>query len=568
MQKNLTNFRLNAVALALLASSSAWALTPADGTPDLVLYIPGSQANDPAFGFPVNGAAVANAVCEQSFSSSATNNDTVTSTHVYFQGGVNDNYSAIYCYTNDTIIQGILGAGYSLTSGTGSNHRSKLLISRRRLGASGVGLDAVAHGTALTYLGPSNLSSCTFVGSNSYTSGGATYQFNYTCPSVTSGLSATAATSDVTPDVFYATDNIATGTTAILSSQINNSVAIGGHIIGTPVTLQLRNALQYAEIVTGMLPSSCLTVTTTTTNTNSVGNESAACVPSLSREQLASIFSGAITDWTQFQVTSTENLAQVVAAGITAGVAGLTTPRDTIVHFCRREPGAGQQVAMLSTVLQYPCLGSNAPSLANQYAGSNVVYATSLGAVDKCLTDFNSGTNGYFGTTNTTVSQQPPATSVPHGNQWAISTQTTERNATNGSPYRFIAHDGYLPTGLEASLNHYRLVGNYSLNWNTTDANSVTLLTAIATYSGLPSTIAARNGSLSNQTFGQAGYVALVDNGFAPSAVWTPSNPVTPYSRVDSTGTPNACVIPTANQGGTEALSPYTTWTTSVQLAP
>jgi hypothetical protein len=219
-------------------------------------------------------------------------------------------------------------------------------------------------------------------------------------------------------------------------------------------------------------------------------------------------------------------------------------------------------VALLANILQYPCLGSEAPRLAtNTSPSASVVYATSLGAVDKCLGDYNDGTNGYFGTSNTTISQQPPATSVAHGNQWAISVQSTERNASNSAHYRFIAHDGYLPTGLEASLNHYRLVGNYALSWNTTDANSVAALTAIATNSALPATIASRNGTLSNQSFGQAGYVALVDNGFAPSAVWTASNPVTPYSRLDAVGNPNACVLPTANQGGA-------TWTTSVQLAP
>lgn len=571
MQNKLSPFRLNAVALALLTASNAWALTPADGTPDLVLYIPGSQANDPAFGFPVNGAAVANAVCEMSYSPSATNDDTKTTTHVYFQAGVNDNYSAIYCYTNNTLIPG-------LTTGTGSNNHTKLLISRRRLGASGVALDAVAHGTKLTYLSTADIASCTFVtgtstaatgvtvNGGSYTSGGATYQYNYTCPTVTSNLSASGATSDVTPDVFSAIDNVAPNTTAINSGQIANYMAIGGHIIGTPVTLQLRNALQYAEILAGMLPTSCLTTTTvsgssTTTNTNSVGNETAACVPSLSREQLVSIFSGQITDWTQFQVTSTQTLADTVTAGIAAGVAGLTTPRDTTVHICRREPGAGQQVAMLADILQYPCLGANAPRLVNNHAASNVVYATSLGAVDKCLGDFNDGTNGYFGTSNTTVSQQPPATSVPHGNQWAISIQTTERNASNSAHYRFIAHDGYLPTAEEAGLNHYRLVGDFALSWNTTDPNTVAALTAIATYSGQPSVIASRNGSLSNQSFGQAGYVALVDNGYAPSAVWTPSNPVTPYSKLDNGGNFSACVVPYANQGGA-------TWNTSVQLAP
>jgi len=566
MSKRVFNFRLNAVALALVASSNAWALTAADGAPDLTLYIPGSQANDPAFGFLVNNATVANAVCEQNALPTATNSDSATTTHIYFEGGINDNYSAIYCYTNATLIPG-------LTTGDASNnYRSKLLISRRRLGASGVGLDAVAHGTKLTYISYADLAACTF-GNGSYSSGGATYQYNYNCPTVTSGISATAATSDVTPDVFYASDNVAPATSAILQGQIQNYVAIAGHIIGTPVTLQLRNALQYAEIVAGMLPSSCLTTTTvsgtsTTTNTNSVGNETAACVPSLSKEQLVSIFSGQITDWSQFQVTSSENLAQVVTAGIAAGVGGLTTPRDTTVHICRREPGAGQQVALLANVLQYPCLGNTSPRLVTNKAASNVVYATSLGAVDKCLGDFNDGTNGYFGTSNTTISQQPPATSVAHGNQWAISVQSTERNANNSAHYRFIGHDGFLPTGEEAYLNHYRLIGHFALSWNTTDANTVAALNAIASYSMLPSTIASRNGTLSNQSFGQAGYVALVDNGFAPPLVWsTPeSNPVTPYSKLDSTGNPNACVIPVANQGGTEADG-VTTWTTSVQLA-
>jgi len=549
--------RLTAVALALATAGNAWALTPADGLPDLTLYIPGSQANDPAFGFLVNNLTVANAVCEQnalSGTTGATNDDTATTTHIYFQGGINDNYSAVYCYTNNTLIPG-------LATGTGSNHHTKLLISRRRLGASGVGLDAVAHGTALTYLSGSDLAKCTYTASGSYSSGGATYQYNYSCPTPTGTYTATAATSDVTPDAFYnAPDNVAPNTHAILSGQITNVKAIGGHIIGVPVTLGLRNALQYAEIQAGMLPATC-----------TVADETASCVPSLTKQQIASIFSGSIYDWTQFQVTSTQTLLDVVTAGVTAGVSGLKVPTaglatgaavDTTVHICRREPGAGQQVALLADILQYPCLGVNAPRIVNnQTAASDVVYATSLGAVDKCLGDFNDGTNGYFGTANTTLpsTEQPPATTVPHGNQWAISIQSTERNATNSAHYRFIAIDGALPTGQEAYLNRYPLVGNYSLSWNTLDSNAVAALNAIASYSSLPATIYSRNGDLSNQKFGQAGYVALVDNGFAPSLVWTPSNPVTPYSKLDSNGKPSSCTIPVVNQGGI-------TWNPTVQL--
>ena len=549
MSKKTFNLRLNAVALALLAAGNAWALTPADvkdGNPTLTLYIPGSQANDPAFGFLVNNLTVANAVCEANALPTAGSNDTATTTHIYFQGGINDNYSAIYCYTNSSRIPGLTGGVTATVNGVSVSNHQKLLISRRRLGASGVGLDAVAHGTKLSYLSTADLAGCTYVASpsNSYSSGGATYQYNYTCPTPTDTYSASAATSDVTPDVFYADDNVYIGTTAIEPGQIANVKAIGGHVIGTPVTLLLRNALQYAEVQAGMLPASC-----------TVGSEIASCVPSLSKEQLVSIFTGGIVDWGQLQVTPTQTLVDIVAAGVTAGVdplpnapyKGLKNPIDTTVHICRREPGAGQQVALLANVLQYPCLGANSPTLVNQTAASDVEYATSLGAVDKCLGDFNDGTNGWFGTSNPAGIPNPPATSVQHGNQWAISIQSTERNATNGADYRFIAIDWALPTGQEAYLNHYRLVGNYALSWNATDANTVSALNAIAAYSGLPTTIVSRNSGLSNQSFGQAGYIALSDNGYYPPLTWTSTNPVTPYSRLDTQNKPNACVIPVVN---------------------
>lgn len=530
--------RLNVVALALAISSNAWALTPADGTPDVSLYIPGSQANDPAFGFLVNSATVANAVCLDN----ANPTGTATTTHIYFQNGINDNYSAIYCYTDNTKIPG-------LTGGVGTTHKSKIWISRRRLGASFVGLDAIDHGTTLTYLKDPTTAVCT-AANGSYASGGASYQYNYTCTTATAGIAASAATSDVTPDVFTG-DNATPGAANIDAALLDNIHALGGHIVGIPVTLALRNALQYAQKQTssGLIPSSC-----------AVGDETAACVPSLSKQQLVSLLTGAITDWTQFQVSSTQTLADVVAAGVTAGVAGLANPRDTTVHLCRRENGAGQQVAVLANVLQYPCLGGYSPKLADNTALSDVEYATSLGAVDKCLGDYNNGTNGWFGTTNPSPYPNPPATSVPHGNQWAMSFQTTERNATNTANYRFIRIDGALPTGEQAYLGHYPLVGNYALSWKTgsVSANQHAALNAIAAYSKLPTTIASRNGTLSNQSFGQAGYIALVDNGFTPPLTWDPVNPVTPYSKTigGALTYPGACAIPTANQslGGTVQL--------------
>jgi hypothetical protein len=528
--------------LTLLSLGNAWALTPADGTPELSLYIPGSQANDPAFGFLVNNATVANALCLDNAlpgALSGTSANTDTTTHIYFHtaglatAAVNDNYSAVYCYTDSSKIPG-------LTGGTGASHKTRLWISRRRLGASFVGLDAVANGTLLTFLKDPTSAVCS-ANNGSYSSGGATYQWNYSCTTATAGITATAATSDVTPDVFHGSDNVTPGKADIDATTIANQFAIAGHIIGTPVTLKLRNALQYAGIQSGSLPSSC-----------TVGDESAACVPSLSKEQLVSIFSGTIADWSSFTVKVAgvaKSLAQVVADGVTAGVAGLSNPLDTTVHICRRENGAGQQVALLANILQSPCLGSSAPALVQPgVAFSDVQYATSLGAVDKCLGDFNDGSNGWFGTTNPAPFPNPPATSVPHGNQWAISIQTTERNATRSANYRFIKINGALPTGEQVYLGHYPLVGEYGISWKTnSSANVNAALNALVTYSGLPGTVAGRNGTLSNHSWGQAGYIALSANGHTPPATWASSNPVTPYIKSTPFGAPDACAIPVVN---------------------
>ena len=539
--------KLSTFSLLFLIATNVSALTPADGAPELSLYIPGSQANDPAFGFLVNSQTVANALCLDPAlpaALSGANADTDTRTHIYFHtagaasAAVNDNYSAIYCLTDNTKIPG-------LTGGTGSTHQTKLWISRRRLGASFVGLDAVANGTLLTYLKDPSTAVCT-ANNGSYSSGGATYQWNYSCTRVTSGIAATAATSDVTPDAFHGSDNVAAGFSNISTAKLTNKHVIAGHIIGTPVTLAFRNALQYAEKLSGLIPSTCVP-----------GDETATCVPSLTKEQLVSIFTGTISDWSQFYVgipnTATPPvsiptaLTDVVAAGVSAGVAGLANPRDTTVHVCRRENGAGQQVALLADILQYPCLGSSAPRIAQPGGFSDIQYATSLGAVDKCLGDYNDGTNGWFGTTNPAPYPAPPAATVAHGNQWAISIQSTERNATHTAHYRFIRINGALPTGEQVFLGHYPLVGEYGISWKggSTDVNAA--LNALVAYSKLPSTVAARNGDLSNHSWGQAGYIALSANGYTPPLTWDKTNPVTPYIRATSTGAPDACTVPVVN---------------------
>lgn len=571
--------RISALALALAMSGSAWALKPSDGAPDLKIFIPGSQAHDPVFGFLVGGQTVANAICADN----ATTTGTGTTTHIYFQGAtpVNDSYSAVYCLASPTKIKALLGNSANLTTaGTYSgpaaagdaNAKVKVWISRRRLGASFVGLEAVTQNIPHEYLDYS--SSGWNSTSGSYSSGGTSFEYNYSWPSTPSNsIAATAATSDVSPDVYWAEDNVTPGSTPIDASSFHVE-QIAGHIIGIPVTLKLYRALQFAGIQSGTLPSTC----PLPAGLDTVA-DGQACQPSLSRQQLVSLFSGTVADWTAVKVKVLASppypLTNTALYGTTTdlvtlasnanGLApGVKAPHDNAIHICRRENGAGQQVAVLANILQYPCLGDNSPKIADVGGNVDALYATSLGAVDNCLKDLNDGTNGYFSAgnpnptyfaTGTTVRHNPAPyndyrdipQNVAHGDQWGLSIQTTERNASRGTNYRFIKIDGASSTGEQVYLGHYPLVGEYAITWSESlGADYKTLISAIAAAGKQPDTVKNRNSGLSNHTFGQAGYIALSMNGFTPTSAWDSTKPVTPYQRAVA-GAGNACAVPTVN---------------------
>ncbi|BBL73135.1 hypothetical protein [Methylomagnum ishizawai] len=496
---------LFATLLAAFAGAAS-ALTPGDGDPDIVLYVPGSQANDKFF---------APALCSSNI-------------HTYFQNytsdpskATNNDYWAIYCSTDGSKVSGIVGT-------------KKLWISRRRLGASYVGLDALVKGTKLTYLEKPSTAACTAF-SGSFTSGGTTFNYDYSCTTVTPNITATGSVSDVTPDAFRGGDNVPTGQAEIVASGIPNRNAIAGHIIGAPVTLLLRNALQYAQVLSGALPSQCA-VPGSTTSANM--DETAACMPSLGKQQLASLFSGAVSDWNSFSVNvsgTAISLEQVAARWASNGGSAsyLKAPDDTTVHICRRENGAGQQVALLATILQNPCLGNSAPRLVQPGSFTDVQLATSLGAEDSCLTDFNNGTTNFLPTAK--------------GNRWAIGIQTTERNVSRSANYRFIKIDGAAPTVEQVALGKYPLWSEYGIQWmNNVTADQGNLLRALVKYGQRPDNVNARN-QADIHSFGTAGYVALSANGYAPDPVFNAANPVTPYTHKRAGGGIDACTVPVVN---------------------
>ncbi|BBA35029.1 uncharacterized protein sS8_3086 [Methylocaldum marinum] len=496
-----TPLKVLAAAVLVSGAEAAFALTPAAGAPEIYLYLPGSQANDRFF---------QPALC-------------VSGTeHVYFQNytpanpaaATNNDYWAVYCNTDGSKVAGLTGT-------------KRIWISRRRIGASYVGIEATANGTLLDYLQDPASANCT-AHNGTFVSGGTSFPYNYSCGTVTGGIAATASIGDVTPDAFHGADNVPEGKPEIDASTIPNRYAIAGHVIGIPSTWKLRNALQYAQVLNGNLPSTCVSPGTAV-NYTSNGIESLACMPSLTKQQLASLFSGGTSDWDAFNVNvggTATSLSAVAARWVSLGgdPAYLTAPADTQVHLCRRENGAGQQVAMLANIMQNPCLGASSPALAQPGGFTDAVLATSLGAEDNCMTNFNAQ------------------------NKWALGIQTTERNVNyaNKAGYRFIKIDGAPPTLEQVYLGRYPLWSEYGIQWMdnvTTDERRALL--ALVAYAQNPVNVAARNTNI-NHSFGKAGYVALSSNGYAPDPVWNPNNPVTPYTRAAS-GAPDACTVPVIN---------------------
>jgi len=187
---------------------------------------------------------------------------------------------------------------------------------------------------------------------------------------------------------------------------------------GVPVTKNLYYALQSAE----GLATQC------------GGNQdSPTCAPSLSKEQIAGIYSRQITSWTSLGLNNTVN---------------------NTVNICRRDVGSGTEASF-----EYYFLGARCSSSSEVMAtqnGSSVIEQASTGNILRCLRAFDQGDvnitpyNSDFSTTYTAF--------TPTGGQWAIgitSSELTPANLTSFSDtLRMIAVDGVLPT-LENVVNGY-----------------------------------------------------------------------------------------------------------------
>lgn len=236
-----------------------------------------------------------------------------------------------------------------------------------------------------------------------------------------------AGLSDVEPNTFFGI-NTPINLPAYAASTSFSVNIFGALVYNTPVTLDLRNALQAVQFPVIGTNSDC---NPASNSYDLLAAESERCMPGLSSTTITSLFTGGIQRWADLGNLPTQpNVIQAASNGY------LTIPTGCglKVNICRRMNGGQAQLNAL--FMNWPCdLGGPLPRSApgSCLIGPAVFENSGSSDVSKCLDDFNDGSN--TSTKNPTLEKR-----------WAIGVISTENNTGNEFNYRYIKIDGSAPT--------------------------------------------------------------------------------------------------------------------------
>lgn len=332
----------------------------------------------------------------------------------------------------------------------------------------------------------------------------------------------------------------ASGNIGVLTSEPLNVVTFG-----TPVTLGLYHALQDAQIASGRLASSCKSATVTTGAFDSNGySVSEACMPSLSKAQIASIFSGNAVDWSEF---------------------GLTNPAgDNTIYVARRVYSSGTQTAARVFFLNDPCAAnvnkfvagndlqnSKAADACNAATPAGTVFEGSgSGNVESCMTNHDRNSRWaisinsleFPGVANDTTAEYAVGGGAATGNTVA-----------NKDHQRHIKIDGMAPSTFNAAVNRYGDWVEATMNYKTgtLSADASNLKTAMVAGFNDPSILSGLNDGFNTTALWHAAGDTNLDAGIiAPAQAGAPAFPATiadthtnpgMYYTHSISGAPNTC---------------------------
>jgi hypothetical protein len=453
-----TSFKLKALAIAVAAlagTQSAHALVPwTDTTPDLKIYTSGGAAQDKAY-----ASAVINVLAEPG---------TVDSFEDDNAGTVGGRFAGYYFVGRSTAGPG--GIPAALPAGLAGK---KIYLEKRSLGAAGYGVVPLAGNIALDHLdiflassnglaGSGQAAAWLANGTNKYKSAasivtgiaGQGAWGNYLISTVSDGgfigVDAEAllqpGTQNYPAPIKELSTNLVTApwpTTLKVTDLAAARIPTGGLVYGIGVTLDLYKALQIAQWKTGQLPADAGTKIGEYTDPK--------YIPSLSRNFLASLLSGQVTNWANVQfrdiVTnpSTPAVYSLSQIPTIAGYPALAAPTKYTVGVGRRNTGAAIGAVGYAKLLNYPFTpNSFAPAVdtGSLVKATAEPYVTSPGgaaATDNLLKDWQAGTN--VSTLNYSAT----------GRLWGFALHSGDRNAAaaNATPtqnWRYIKIDGYTGT--------------------------------------------------------------------------------------------------------------------------
>lgn len=537
----------NRLALAiglLVGSQSSYALTLADGAPELIVYTSGGAAQDKAIAKVVQNTLAAPNTLDTFSDSTAS-------------GTVGGRWQAFYFTGNANLGAGLAG--------------KRIILEKRSYGAAGYGVIPLfannGDGIPLEHL------DITGTTAGDWTANGSK-QWKAVIDNSNAAKFLTNVVSDggflgVDPDVLLkpATENYPEQVNELKTAapepnwplDISKAPAgftvqnTGGLVYGVAVTKDLYKVLQAAQKLSGALPASV-----------TIGEYNDAALPSVSRTFLASLLAGKVGDWSQISVVdkTTANAGSAVPLddpSILAAAGISTPPIRTVVGIGRRNKGAAIGAVAYAKLLNYPAVARANPPASDTVPGDEGTAAPLVkspggaSATDSLLIDWASGTN---------VSGLNP------GNQviWGLAVNSGDRDpgasadgATAGKPWRYIKVDGYAPTIENVASGSYPLWAEGSVLYRTDKpdaqwASKKALLKAFADDLGSPVVAKAINPTL---TFGISGIFATTKDprGFIANVPFDPLNPVVALSH-NCVGTTNTStsIVPVADDLATNGL--------------
>ncbi|HEB55361.1 MAG TPA: hypothetical protein ENI98_03450 [Gammaproteobacteria bacterium] len=504
---------------AVLLSGSAFALSPTT-VPDIEVFMSGATAQDKGI------AALFENICITDASGTPIDLD------VFEDDSAKPGkaHTAYFCTVDNSKVVGGFADGLN----------KKVLFHKRSKGGSAQGVNPVIDEVAINAMNINNGNCVAPVGTEKFWRCDIT-EFAADGVTRTGNLNlvvSDAGVSDVNPEMFVGA-NTPAGNNPVDASAVGSKMVVkaaAAVVFGVPVTTGLRDALQEAQF-----PGNTVCTTYTKDSTGALlpalqqPRESQDCMPSLSRNQVASLISGKIKNWSAFKVVSGS-----VSTALTAVAS--TVPTSTKVTYCRRVNGSGTQAQQNAKFLNYPCTGGALPPAAapgSPFFGPVVAENEGSGDESLCLDDFNNGSN---------ASTKNPGLITA----WALGTQSTEKNASLKFGYRFVKIDGVAPTLENAANGKYLDWVEQTFQWrvpafNGPSGDKLVVVETIASQASRPTTIATVLNPKFVHTWGQAGYLAVSTN-FAPSAtgILDLTAPVIPYTHAPK-GKLDDCVVPVVN---------------------